>query len=111
MTWGGLRDQTKTKQNWKLNKEKECQQLPQPKIIRPGGWWRPGPITKNSVLALLGEQLKEVQAKMARQADKGKSRENPINLMAEITQQAPKTPATTEDQVIQLLTLPPTMET
>ena len=66
---------------------------------------------KNSVLALLGEQLKEVWAKTARQVDKGKSRENPIDLMAEITQQAPKTPVTTEDQVIQLLTLPPTMET
>ena len=32
-TWGGLRDQTKTKQNWKLNKEKEHQQLPKLKVI------------------------------------------------------------------------------
>ena len=46
---------------------------------------------------------------MARQEDKGKSRENPIDLTTEIVQQAPKTPATTEDQVIQLLKLPPTM--
>ena len=51
-TWGGLRDQTKTKQNWEHNKEKERQQLLRPKVIRPGGWWRPGPITNNSVLAL-----------------------------------------------------------
>ena len=62
------------------------------------------------MLALLAEQLEEVQAESARQADKGKSKENPIDLTVEITQQAPKTPATTEDQVIQLLTLPLTME-
>ena len=78
-------------------------------MIRPGGWWRPGPITNNSVLALLAEQLEEVRAEEARQEDKGKSKENPIDLTTEIVQQAPKTPATTEDQVIQLLTLPPTM--
>ena len=65
---------------------------------------------KNLVLALLGEQLKEVWAETARQVDKGKSRENPINLTVEIPQQAPKTPATTEDQVIKLLMLPLTME-
>ena len=62
------------------------------------------------MLVLLAEQLEEVWAETARQEDKGKSRENLIDLMAEITQQAPKTPATTKDQVIQLLTLPPTME-
>ena len=108
-TWGGLRDQTKTKQNWENNKKKEAEQLPRPKVIRPGGWWRPGPITNNSVLALLAEQLEEVRAEEARQEDKGKSKENPIDLTTEVVQQAPKTAATTEDQVIQLLTLPPTM--
>ena len=61
------------------------------------------------MLALLAEQLEEVRAEEVRQEDKGKSRENPIDLTLEIVQQAPKTAATTEDQVIQLLTLPSTM--